>query len=106
VQNIKLLNIFSGMSFDWISKTLYFVDGSKKTIELVRVDVKSEGRMRKTILDDGLLTKPRGIAVHPLHGHLFYSDWNEENPHIGRTDMDGSNRKVHFSSRLLFKSHL
>ena len=87
-------NIFSGMSFDWISKTLYFVDGSKKTIELVRVDVKSEGRMRKTILDDGLLTKPRGIAVHPLHGHLFYSDWNEENPHIGRTDMDGSNRKV------------
>ena len=88
------MNIFSGMSFDWISKTLYFVDGSKKTIELVRVDVKSEGRMRKTILDDGLLTKPRGIAVHPLHGHLFYSDWNEENPHIGRTDMDGSNRKV------------
>ena len=85
------------MSYDWISKTLYFVDGSKKTIELVRVDVNREGRMRKTILDSEILTKPRGIAVHPLHGFLFYSDWNDENPHIGRTDMDGSNKMVHFN---------
>ena len=40
-----------GMSYDWISKTLYFVDGSKKTIEVVRVDVQNEGHMRKTILN-------------------------------------------------------
>ena len=71
------------MSYDWISKTLYFVDGASKTIELVRVDVKNEGHMRKTILDQQTLRKPRGLAVHPLHGYLFYSDWNEENPHIG-----------------------
>ena len=75
--------IFLGMSYDWISKTLYFVDGASKTIELVRVDVKNEGHMRKTILDQQTLRKPRGLAVHPLHGYLFYSDWNEENPHIG-----------------------
>ena len=50
------------MAYDWISKTLYFVDGSKKTIELVRVDVNREGRMRKTIMDEGVLTKPRGIG--------------------------------------------
>ena len=74
---------FLGMSYDWISKTLYFVDGASKTIELVRVDVKNEGHMRKTILDQQTLRKPRGLAVHPLHGYLFYSDWNEENPHIG-----------------------
>ena len=79
------------MSYDWISKTLYFVDGSKQTIEAVRVDVKTNGRMRKTILDGKTLGKPRGIAVHPLHGQLFYSDWNEKNPHIGSANMDGSN---------------
>ena len=90
-----------GMSYDWISKTLYFVDGAQKTIELVRVDVKNEGHMRKTILDQQTLRKPRGLAVHPLHGYLFYSDWNEESPHIGRADMDGSNALVLFKSPIV-----
>jgi hypothetical protein len=89
------------MSYDWISKALYFVDGEKKTIELVRVDINYEGRMRKTILDGKKLAKPRGIVVHPLHGYLFYSDWNEQNPHIGRTNMDGSGLKILFSSPLV-----
>lgn len=84
------------MSYDWISKTLYFVDGSRKTIELVRVNVNYEGRMRKTIMDGHVLNKPRGIAVHPLHGYLFYSDWNEEMPHIGRADMNGQNSQILF----------
>ena len=83
--------IFLGMSFDWISKTLYFVDGSRKTIEIVRTDINNEGRMRKVIMNSRELTKPRGIAVHPQHGYLFYSDWNENQPHIGRADMDGKN---------------
>ena len=81
------------MSYDWISRTLYFVDGSKKTIELVRVDVASEDHMRKVILDQRALSKPRGIAVQPLFGYLFYTDWNDLHPHIGRADMDGSNVK-------------
>ena len=81
------------MSYDWISRTLYFVDGSKKTIELVRVDVANEDHMRKVILDQRALSKPRGIAVQPLFGYLFYTDWNDLHPHIGRADMDGSNVK-------------
>ena len=78
------------MSYDWISKSLYFVDGSKKTIELVRVDIENENHMRKIILDHRKLSKPRDIAVHPIHGYLFYSDWDDQNPHIGRTNMDGT----------------
>ena len=49
-------------------KVLYFVDGSRATIELVRVDMISEGRMRKTVMKDKLLAKPRGLAVHPTEG--------------------------------------
>ena len=85
------------MSYDWISKILYFVDGSRKTIEIVRTDIKHEGRMRKIIMNSRDLQKPRGIVVHPLHGYLFYSDWNEIEPHIGRADMDGQNAVKLFS---------
>lgn len=47
------------------------------------------------------MTKPRGLAVHPLHGYLFYSDWHEKDPHIGRANMDGSDHKVLFRSPLV-----
>ena len=60
------------MAYDWISKTLYFVDGSKKTIELVRVDVNREGRMRKTIMDEGVLTKPRGIGKFNFYSKFHH----------------------------------
>lgn len=82
-----------GMAYDWISKMLFFVDGSRRTIEVVRVDLENQGRMRKTILSGKALGKPRGLAIHLLHGYLFYSDWDEENPHIARVNLDGSGRK-------------
>ena len=53
-------------------------------------DIENENHMRKIILDHRKLSKPRGIAVHPIHGYLFYSDWDDQNPHIGRTNMDGT----------------
>ena len=59
------------MSYDWISKSLYFVDGSKETIELVLVGIENENHMRKIILDHRKLSKPRGIAV-PIHGLVLY----------------------------------
>lgn len=49
-----------GMAFDWISNTLYFVDGMRSKIELIRTDVNHSGRMRRTILGQDVLKKPRG----------------------------------------------
>ncbi|TRY76952.1 hypothetical protein TCAL_09210 [Tigriopus californicus] len=94
------LESVEGMAYDWITKTLYFADGPKHSIELVRVDLQNEGRMRKTILK-GKMSRPRGLAIHPLEGYLFYSDWNEKQPHIGRTNMDGSDQKMLFSRPLV-----
>ena len=89
------------MSLDWIGKTLYFVDGQKRTIELVRTEISYSGRMRKTILDKRVLGKPRGIVVHPKQGLLFYSDWHEDKPHIGRANMDGTDPQVLFGAPLV-----
>lgn len=49
-----------GMAFDWISKTLYFVDGVRAKIELIRTNINHSGRMRRTILNSTVLHKPRG----------------------------------------------
>ena len=39
--------------------------------------------------------------MHPLHGYIFYSDWNDHQPHIGRVNMDGTARKILFQNPLV-----
>lgn len=90
-----------GMALDWISHTLYFVDGLRAKIELIRTDVNHSGRMRKTILDNQKLKKPRGIAVDPVHGYLFWTDWDSEKPSINRADLDGTNIKQLFTKPIV-----
>ncbi|XP_061377044.1 sortilin-related receptor-like isoform X3 [Danaus plexippus] len=80
-----------GMALDWISNVLFFVDGMRKKIEAVRTDLQSSGRMRATILDSKVLSKPRGIAVHPRAGYLYWTDWDRKNPSVSRSNLDGSN---------------
>jgi hypothetical protein len=62
------LSSIEGMALDWMSNVLYFVDGMRAKIEIIRTDIDLEGRMRKTILGPENLKKPRGIAVHPIKG--------------------------------------
>jgi Low-density lipoprotein receptor repeat class B. len=57
-----------GMALDWVADLLYWVDGQKALIQVVRTDIQHTGRMRKTVLDYKVLNKPRGIAVHPGRG--------------------------------------
>lgn len=85
-----------GMALDWMSNSLYFVDGLRARIEIIRTDISHAGRMRKTILSGSTLTKPRGIAVHPKAGYLFWTDWGSENPSVNRANLDGKNVKVLF----------
>ncbi|XP_044254445.1 sortilin-related receptor-like isoform X1 [Tribolium madens] len=80
-----------GMALDWISNTLYFVDGIRSKIELIRTDVNHSGRMRRTVLKGDVLKKPRGIALHPKAGYMFWTDWSVERPSVNRADLDGSN---------------
>ncbi|CAH2041323.1 unnamed protein product, partial [Iphiclides podalirius] len=79
-----------GMALDWISNVLFFVDGMRKKIEAVRTDLSSEGRMRVTILGPDVLSKPRGIAVHPKAGYLFWTDWDRNKPSVSRSNLDGT----------------
>ncbi|XP_051792178.1 low-density lipoprotein receptor-related protein 2 [Erpetoichthys calabaricus] len=73
------------MTFDWISKILFWTSSTYKTITAFKVTDKS----RRDIITN--LGKPRGIVVHPGIGYLFWTDW-ERPARIMRAWCDGSNK--------------
>lgn len=78
-----------GLAIDWISRNIYWTDSLKKTIQVSRLN----GSFVKTLISDGL-TNPRGIALHPGLGKMYFTDWNRAAPKIEMANMDGTNRQV------------
>lgn len=87
-----------GIAFNQINRHLYFVNGFKSKIELIDVDAHREGRMRRTIIAKPNIDKPRGIAVDPLSGYLFITDWSTSHPAIVKSELDGQNIQILFNS--------
>ncbi|XP_063984190.1 very low-density lipoprotein receptor-like isoform X3 [Diachasmimorpha longicaudata] len=77
-----------GLAVDWIYNHIYWTDSEKNTIELSNFD----GNMRKTLIKD-MVQEPRAIALNPLEGWMFWTDWGEE-ARIERAGMDGSHRSI------------
>ncbi|XP_036332592.1 very low-density lipoprotein receptor isoform X3 [Rhagoletis pomonella] len=75
-----------GLAVDWIYNHIYFTDTHKCTIELTNF----EGNMGKVLIEDGL-DIPRSIALDPIEGWMYWSDWGAS-PRIERAGMDGSHR--------------
>lgn len=104
-----------GIALDWISRNIYWTDTGTDRIEVARL----HGGYRKVIigrkpprkivsrflilcsctLGDGLID-PRGIAVASELGWLFWSDWNEKDPKVERSNLDGSERVYIVSEHL------
>ena len=52
-----------------------------------------DGSYRFVLVHDGL-DSPRGIALHPEKGLMFWTDWGYKNKKIERAALDGSKRTV------------
>ncbi|XP_056645747.1 low-density lipoprotein receptor-related protein 6 [Diorhabda sublineata] len=76
-----------GIALDWIARNIYWTDAGTDRIEVATL-VRG---YRKVIIMDKLYD-PRGIAVAPELGWVFWSDWNEREPKIERSNLDGSER--------------
>lgn len=57
-----------------------------------------EGKHRRVLISKGL-EEPRAVALHPLRGLLYWTDWGSR-VHIGKAGMDGSNPQVIVNSSL------
>ncbi|XP_033227248.1 very low-density lipoprotein receptor-like isoform X7 [Belonocnema kinseyi] len=84
----KDMTTSDGLAVDWIYSHIYWTDAEKNTIELANF----EGNMRKTLITDRV-QEPRAIALNPLEGWMFWTDWGDE-ARIERAGMDGSHRSV------------
>ncbi|XP_033105624.1 low-density lipoprotein receptor-related protein 4-like [Anneissia japonica] len=80
-------NRVEGIAVDWLAKTLYIIDQTYNWIFLIN---HREPNRYVILVRDGL-DKPRGIAVHPAKGLLFWSDCGDI-PKIERANLDGTNR--------------
>nr|KAF6496225.1 LDL receptor related protein 2 [Rousettus aegyptiacus] len=72
------------LTFDWISKNLYWTDISYRSVSVMRLADKS----RREIVQN--LNNPRSIVVHPIAGYIFFTDWFRP-AKIMRAWGDGSN---------------
>ncbi|XP_059051418.1 nidogen-like [Achroia grisella] len=79
-----------GISVDWTARNIFWTDSKKYTIEVANIDTK----VRKVLFSGNGITNPRGIAVHPEKGKVFWSDWNRLGAKIEWANMDGSQRGV------------
>uniref|UniRef100_UPI003D9CB815 low-density lipoprotein receptor-related protein 2a precursor n=1 Tax=Danio rerio TaxID=7955 RepID=UPI003D9CB815 len=77
------------LAVDWVNNKLYVVEASVNRIDMVDLD----GSNRVTLIAEHL-GNPRGLALDPTVGYLFFSDWDTLNgePGLERAYMDGTNR--------------
>ncbi|XP_057292961.1 low-density lipoprotein receptor-related protein 6-like isoform X2 [Hydractinia symbiolongicarpus] len=73
---------------DWVARNLYWTCSKFKKIYVSRLDGSAH-----TVIIDSNLKEPRGLAVDPTEGRLYWSDWGDE-AKIEAADLDGKNRVV------------
>lgn len=83
-----------GLAVDWIYQHLYWTDPSQRSIQVADFD----GKWHKNLVSSDL-EEPRAIALDPLQGWMYWSDWGVK-PKIERCGMDGSHREILVGSQL------
>jgi len=88
----------TNVAVDWVTGNLYFVNENSGTLGLCRWD----GRFCTTLFkrEDDLGT-PRGLALHPKLGLMFWTDWGD-GAKVERANMDGTDRRVIVNERLIW----
>uniref|UniRef100_A0A8C2EPV9 Low density lipoprotein receptor-related protein 1Aa n=1 Tax=Cyprinus carpio TaxID=7962 RepID=A0A8C2EPV9_CYPCA len=95
--NISLsLHHVEQMAIDWLTGNFYFVDDVDDRIFVCDKD----GTTCVTLLDQELYN-PKGIALDPAMGKVFFTDYGQI-PKVERCDMDGQNRTKLVDSKIVF----
>uniref|UniRef100_A0A8W8N064 Low-density lipoprotein receptor-related protein 6 n=1 Tax=Magallana gigas TaxID=29159 RepID=A0A8W8N064_MAGGI len=75
-----------GLACDWIAEKLYWADSETNRLEVSNLN----GSFRSVLFWEEL-DQPRAIALDPLTGWMFWTDWGEV-PKIERAGMDGDRK--------------
>ena len=88
------------VAIDWINRKLYWCDFGSDTIEYSRLD----GTNRKILLNTNV-DQPRGLAIDPFSGYIYWTDWGET-PKIEKMTLTGRNRRAIITSGLRWPNGL
>ncbi|WAR10069.1 LRP1-like protein [Mya arenaria] len=87
------------IAVDWLGKNLYWTDISKATISMLHYGDGSASAKKVTIIDKGL-NRPFGIAVDPVIGKIFFTDYGNP-PKVFSANLDGTDMKVIVEDKLI-----
>ncbi|XP_047119261.1 low-density lipoprotein receptor-related protein 1 [Schistocerca piceifrons] len=85
------------LALDWVSGNWYFVDDSREIIFLCTSMLKI-----CTVIIDSSLSKPKGIAVDPTKGYMFFTIWGGSPAALERSLLDGSERTKLVTHKIVY----
>ncbi len=94
------------VAVDWAANNWYLLDDTREIIllcshKLLDLEGELDRMLCKTILSVQL-SKPRGIALDPNEGVMFFTVWGTTSPKLERASLDGQNRKVLVNSKIVY----
>ncbi|KAK6110508.1 Coagulation Factor Xa inhibitory site family protein [Brugia pahangi] len=79
--------VSDALAVDWLNRNLYWLDSNVAQIKMQSLSSKG----RQIVISHGL-KQPRGLALDPDGGYMFFSDWHESTSRIEKAWLDGSHR--------------
>ncbi|KAK6630731.1 hypothetical protein RUM44_002900 [Polyplax serrata] len=85
------------LALDWMTGNWYFLDDSREMIFLCNSTLRS-----CTIICDNDLGKPKGIALDPTKGYMFFTRWSNNLAMLERALLDGTERTVLVNDKIVY----
>ena len=96
------LQTVNQIAVDWASNNWYFLDDTKELILLCAFKSLPKNKfVCKTILSVHL-SKPRGIALDPNEGLMFFTVWGANSAKLERAELDGSARQILVDTKIVY----
>ncbi|KAL3846516.1 hypothetical protein ACJMK2_017496 [Sinanodonta woodiana] len=92
---IRGIGVVEGLALDWITGNLFWTDSQYRHIAIA-----TKAGLHQTVVIEDDLDIPRGIAVYPSRGKMYWTDAGET-PKVEEASMDGSNRRVIANSSIV-----
>ena len=87
------------IAVDWASQNWYFLDDQREMVILCAF--KQNNFKCKSILSVHL-SKPRGIALDPNEGLMFFTVWGANSAKLERAALDGTDRKILVDTKIVY----
>ncbi|XP_022903502.2 vitellogenin receptor [Onthophagus taurus] len=88
------------LALDWVTGNIYFTDS-----EMQHIGVCTKNGHHCTVIVNKDIHKPRGIALNPTDGEMYWSDWGDK-PEIAKSLMDGTNDNTFISTDISWPNGL